>query len=88
MNVLLIVSGVMLGFAAFAALVRIVKGPSHLDRVVAADVLTATVMCWLGVWMVVERTTTLMPVLLALALFAMVGSVSVARFMPRPEDEV
>lgn len=88
MNTILLVSGVMLGFAAAAALYRIVKGPSHLDRVVAADVLTATVMCWLGAWMVVERSTTLMPVLLALALFAMVGSVSIARFLTRPEDEV
>lgn len=87
MNVLLLVTGVMLGFAATAAIVRIVRGPTNLDRVVAADVLTATLMCWLGAWMVVERTTTLMPVLLALALFAMVGSVSIARFLPREEDD-
>lgn len=87
MNLVLLITGVMLGFAAIAAIVRIVRGPTTLDRVVAADVLTATLMCWLGAWMVVQRNTALMPVLLALALFAMVGSVSVARFLPRDEDE-
>jgi len=86
-NIVLIVTGVFLGFAAVAAIIRIVRGPTTLDRVVAADVLTATLMSWLGVWMVVQRSTVLMPVLLALALFAMVGSVSVARFLPREEDE-
>ncbi len=87
MNIVLIVTGVFLGFAAIASIIRIVRGPTTLDRVVAADVLTATLMSWLGVWMVVQRSTVLMPVLLALALFAMVGSVSVARFLPREEDE-
>jgi len=86
-NLVLLITGGMLAFAAAASVARIVRGPTTLDRVVAADVLTATLMCWLGAWMVVERSTTLMPVLLALALFAMVGSVSVARFLPRDEDE-
>ncbi len=87
MNTLMLAAGIMFAVAGLAAIVRIVRGPSPLDRVVAADVLTATLVCWLGVWMVFKEDTTLMPVLLALALFAVVGSVSVARFMSgRGED--
>ncbi|GMA36722.1 monovalent cation/H+ antiporter complex subunit F [Demequina litorisediminis] len=87
MTVVLLAAGAMFSFAVFAALVRIVRGPSILDRVIAADVLTATLVCWLGVWMVANRDTTLMPVLIALALFAVVGSVSTARFMVGKEED-
>ena len=86
MNVLLVVSGLMFSAAGIAAIVRIVRGPTHFERVVAADVLTSTIVSWLGVWMVAKRDTTLMPVLLALALFAVVGSVSVARFLSQDEE--
>ena len=87
MSVVLVIVGGMFAFAVLAAVVRIVRGPTNLDRVIAADVLTATLVCWLGVWMVANRDTTLMPVLLALALFAVVGSVSVARFMGHREED-
>lgn len=87
MSVVLVIVGGMFAFAVLAAVVRIVRGPTNLDRVIAADVLTATLVCWLGVWMVANRDTTLMPVLLALALFAVVGSVSVARFMGHKEED-
>lgn len=87
MSVVLVIVGGMFAFAVLAAVVRIVRGPTNLDRVIAADVLTATLVCWLGVWMVANRDTTLMPVLLALALFAVVGSVSVARFLAHKEED-
>jgi len=87
MTWLVAVGGGMFALGGLAALVRVVLGPTHLDRVVAADVLTATLVCWLGLRMVTTGDTSLMPVLLALALFAIVGSVSVARFLSRPEDE-
>lgn len=87
MSTVLLVAGLMLGFGAFAALIRIIRGPSVLDRIVAADVLTATLICGLGIEMAVHQHTATLPVLLALALFAVVGSVSVARFLARQEDE-
>lgn len=87
MTWLVIVGGTMFGLAGVAALIRVVLGPTHLDRVVAADVFTATLVCWLGLRMVASGDTSLMPVLLALALFAIVGSVSVARFLSRPEEQ-
>lgn len=87
MSVVLIISGLMFGFAGIAAIIRIVRGPTNIDRIVAADVLTATLICWLGVWMIANRSAMLMPVLLALAMFALVGTVSVSRFLSRTEDD-
>lgn len=87
MNIVLGIAAALFATAIIAAIYRIVRGPAHVDRIVAADVLTATIVCLLGVWMIVKEDTTLMPVLLALALFAVVGSVSVARFMSRGDDD-
>jgi len=86
-SALLLLAGVMFGVAGLAAVIRIIIGPTNLDRVVAADVLTATLVCWLGVWMIANKDTTLLPVLIALALFAIVGTVSVARLLARKEED-
>lgn len=87
MNILAMVAGGLFAFASLAAIIRIVRGPTNIDRVVAADVLTATLVCWLGTWMIVNRSDDLMPVLVALAMFAIVGTVSVSRFLSRAEED-
>ena len=88
MDILALVAGGMFGFASIAAIIRIMRGPTNIDRVVAADVLAATLVCWLGTWMIINKTSDLMPVLLALAMFAIVGTVSVSRFLSRTEEEL
>jgi len=50
--------------------------------VIASDVLVATIACVLGAEMALNRHTDTLPVLLVLALFAVLGSLSVARFLP------
>lgn len=87
MNILAMIAGGMFGFASLAAIIRIMRGPTNIDRVVAADVLTATLVCWLGTWMIINKSAELMPVLLALAMFAIVGTVSVSRFLSRTEED-
>ncbi len=87
MNVVAMVAGGLFGFASIAALIRIVRGPTNIDRIVAADVLTATLISWLGTWMITNRSAELMPVLIALSMFAIVGTVSVSRFLSRAEGD-
>lgn len=86
MLVVVIIASALFGAAALAAVYRIIRGPSLLDRVIASDVLVATVMCAIGAEMAINRHTDGLPVLLALAMFAIVGSVSVARFMSKQDD--
>ncbi|NQX35096.1 hypothetical protein HQQ85_09880 [Herbiconiux sp. VKM Ac-2851] len=75
-----------MGAGAIGALVRIIRGPSALDRIIASDVLVATAICAIGAEMAINRHTDTMPVLLGLALFGIVGSVSVARFLSARDD--
>ena len=81
-QIVAVVASVMFGIGALLSVYRIVVGPSVLDRVIASDVLVATIICALGAEMALNRHTDTLPVLLVLALFAVLGSLSVARFLP------
>jgi multicomponent Na+:H+ antiporter subunit F len=71
----------LLGTGALLALVRLGRGPSLLDRVVATDTLLVIIAAGLAVHAGLERDPTVVPVLVVVSLLAFVGSVSVARYI-------
>lgn len=77
----------MLTLAALFALVRVAKGPTMLDRVVALDVVVACVVIALCVDAAANRHATTLPVIVVLALVGFVGSVSVARYAAKETAE-
>ena len=74
------IAGAMLVSAAIVTMVRLLVGPSTLDRLVATDTLVAVTTCSVGTWAAYSRATTVTYSLAALALISFVGSVSIARF--------
>lgn len=72
---------VALATAAMLALVRIARGPSLLDRLIAVEVLLSVVMGAIGTEAAVNRRVTTVPILVVLAVLGFVGSVSVARLL-------
>jgi multicomponent Na+:H+ antiporter subunit F len=85
LNVVAVLAGLMFGVGAIAAVYRIIRGPSILDRALATDVLLAIAICALGAEMAINRHTDTLVIMLALAMFAVVGSISIARFMARQD---
>ncbi|MGW5672557.1 monovalent cation/H+ antiporter complex subunit F [Micromonospora sp. NPDC003776] len=75
----------LLSVTALLALARIYRGPSLLDRVVAADLLLSTMLGAVGAEAAVNRHPTTLPVLVVLSLLGFVGSVSLVRFAVREE---
>ncbi|GAA3752374.1 monovalent cation/H+ antiporter complex subunit F [Microbacterium kribbense] len=71
--------------AALVTLWRIVRGPSILDRAVAADVLLTEVLCVLGTDMVIGHHARTLPVLLIIAAVGVFGSIAIARFVARKD---
>lgn len=77
----------MLTVAALCALIRVAKGPTMLDRVVALDVVVASVVIALCVEAAANRHASTLPVIVVLALVGFVGSVSVARYAAKETEE-
>ncbi|MCR2783024.1 MULTISPECIES: monovalent cation/H+ antiporter complex subunit F [unclassified Microbacterium] len=86
MNALLTVIYVVFAVSGLLTVWRIIKGPSILDRAVAADVLMTLVMCLLGAEMAINHHTRTLPVLLIIAAVGVFGSISIARFVARRDN--
>lgn len=78
--------GGVLAVSALLTLLRVIMGPSVLDRVVATDTLVSIVVCSLGVHIAVNPGSTTLPLLISLSLVGFMGSVAVARFVARDRD--
>ena len=71
----------LIGGGALLALIRLARGPSLLDRVVATDTLLVIIAAGLAMHAALVQDPTLVPVLVVVSLLAFVGSVSVARYV-------
>lgn len=71
---------IALVLSLFVAMVRLVGGPNTLDRMISLDMVAAVAQGGLGVYIAWTKDTTVAAALVALALVAFLGSVSVARF--------
>ena len=72
-----------LSVAALLVLVRLVRGPSVPDRIVALDVLVQVVVAGIAVAAAYTRDGTYLSVLVAVALLGFVSTVTVGRFVER-----
>jgi multicomponent Na+:H+ antiporter subunit F len=86
MTVVAVTVTVLLAVAGGLTLVRLLRGPSTLDRAVATDVLLAVMVAGIAAEAAYSRDSTALPVLVVLAILGFIGSVSVARFAVRKND--
>jgi len=83
--VLAIIAGAIFAVAAVAAVIRIVLGPTILDRMLASDVLLTTLLLVVGAEMVLNGHTRTIPVMLVLAGTAALSTVAVARYVSQQD---
>ncbi|MEV7646270.1 monovalent cation/H+ antiporter complex subunit F [Arthrobacter sp. NPDC089319] len=81
MSVAQIIVSAILALAAVLALVRLARGPSLLDRLLAIDVLLAVVCAGLIVDMAAGGHTNNLTLVVVICLVGFIGSVAVARFV-------
>ncbi|MEQ4305290.1 monovalent cation/H+ antiporter complex subunit F [Plantactinospora sp. B6F1] len=81
MTVVAYVVAVLLAAGFGLALLRIVRGPSTLDRIVANDVLLAIAVGAIATEAAYTRDATGLPILLGLALLGPIASIAVGRFV-------
>jgi multicomponent Na+:H+ antiporter subunit F len=81
MTVLYVVVGVIFAVVAVLATVRVVMGPTILDRVIASDVLLTTLILVLGTEMVINGHTRSIALMVVLAATSTFSTVAVARYV-------
>lgn len=77
------VTFVMVMLSLAIAFIRLARGPSLADRVVALDMMTVTIICVCGVAAVATGVYALLDVALVLALVGFLATVALARFAER-----
>ncbi|MHA7134753.1 monovalent cation/H+ antiporter complex subunit F [Oerskovia turbata] len=88
MIVVVLICAVLLAAAATLAVVRAEKGPSMLDRTIALDVFTTTLVGAIALEAAWSRRTETIPILVVLSLVGFIGSVTISRFAAvEPEGE-
>ncbi len=82
-----IISSGMLAVGAILTLIRVEKGPSALDRIVALDIISNILLIAVAIEAAINLRRETVPILAALALVGFISTVSVARFSAvEPED--
>ena len=80
-EVLITVAGILAGAAFLLALVRFVKGPRAVDRVIAFDVLTIIAITGMVLVALVEGRVIYLDVALVYALLSFLGVIVIARYL-------
>jgi len=70
-------------FSILLVLIRIAKGPSLPDRVVALDLITTTSVAFLAIYSIITNTTFFLDVGLIIGLVTFLGTVGFAYFLQR-----
>lgn len=77
-----------LTLAALCTIIRIVRGPTILDRMIASDMLLTTLVLAVGTDMALRGHTDTIPLMTAMAATAVLATIVVARYVKRrPADD-
>lgn len=85
MTVTMIIAGVLFGLGALTAAVRLVRGPTPIDRAVALDVLLAIVVGIIVLLAAVYSSTATLVIAVVVALLGFVGSAGLALLLQRED---
>jgi multicomponent Na+:H+ antiporter subunit F len=84
-NVLFVLVLAVLAVAGGLTVLRLLRGPDTLDRVVALDVFVVLIVVAVAVYIAYHRDGSNIPLLAAVALIGFVGSATAARLVERRE---
>lgn len=81
MEIVMWICGIMLGLGTVACVIRVARGPSILDRVLALDVMLLIISVALCLEMVYNRHSDYLLFVIAACTLGFIGSVTVSRYV-------
>ena len=88
MIIALTVAGVLLVAALVLGLIRLVKGPGAVDRIIATDVMLSLLVVALAIEAAINRHGYTIPVMIITSMLSFSGTVAVSRFVSIRNDQV
>lgn len=82
MTTVFVIAGSLFGIGALCAAIRLLRGPSILDRAVALDVLLAIVVGVIMLLAALNRSSTTLVIAVVVALLGFIGSAGLAKLLP------
>lgn len=77
----------LLSLSAFLVFIRLVKGPSIVDRVIALDLLITIGIAVITTYSILSKDSTFLDVAMILALIAFLGTVAFAFYLEKKEKK-
>jgi len=68
-----------------AVIYRLIKGPSHSDRVIALDTIGIFLIALVGLFSIFVRTSFFLDIILLLAILSFIGTVAFSKFIEKGE---
>ncbi|MCS2609484.1 cation:proton antiporter [Halomonas dongshanensis] len=89
MDTVILISQVIMSLALVLAFVRVVRGPSLPDRVVALELFSTTVVGLVGVYAIQSGVANFLDAAIVIALMGFLAAIGFARFLERggPRDD-
>ncbi len=89
METVILISQVIMGLALVLTFVRVVRGPSLPDRVVALELFSTTVVGLVGVYAIQSGVSSFLDAAIVIALMGFLAAIDFARFLERggPRDD-
>jgi multicomponent Na+:H+ antiporter subunit F len=78
-----IIAGTMFGVGALLAAIRLLRGPTQIDRAVALDVLLAILVGVIVLTAAVSSSSITLVIAVVVSLLGFLGSASLAKLLPR-----
>lgn len=80
------VSFIMVMLGVVGAFIRLVKGPSLPDRIVALDMMTVLIVSFCGLYAIQSGVTAFVDVAIVVAIIGFLATVALARFVDRSQS--
>ena len=89
MDTVILISQVLMGCTLILTFVRVVRGPSLPDRVVALELFSTTVVGLVGVYAIQTGVSNFLDAAIVIALMGFLAAIGFARFLERggPRDD-
>lgn len=81
LEISLTITLLIMALSILVCLIRVVKGPTMSDRIVALDTIGITLIGVIGIVMIIQNTLAYADVILVIAILAFIGSIAFAKFI-------